>query len=326
MQRFTPFGDLRPATSNLPGERSFLDEPRDPSEGLSYLNARYYDSKLLRFINPDPLMAPYSPQTLNAYSYALNNPVTLNDKSGKCSWGPAAGYQIGCFEALMTQSMSDPRYAFISASLMGPPGLGRMAHDALGLAAWIPPLSVPASALDAGLYAIEGDWENAAWAASGAIPLGRAANAIKAARAARMAAVAGDDANVVTWSQLRELEQIAADYAGHWTAREQQSRTVAATLAEDGTVWISTAGSELNGAQKAMSATLGHKTLGRVRGQHAEITAIQELKDRELAPVAIGVSRRFCPGSDGCAQFLFQRGWELGSDRSAVGPGWRFRR
>ncbi|MFN0093330.1 MAG: RHS repeat-associated core domain-containing protein, partial [Dehalococcoidia bacterium] len=61
VQRFTPFGDLRPATSNLPGERAFLDEPRDPSEGLSYLNARYYDSKLLRFINPDPLMAPYSP-------------------------------------------------------------------------------------------------------------------------------------------------------------------------------------------------------------------------------------------------------------------------
>ena len=47
------------------------------------MNARYYDPALMHFISADTLVPNvYSPQTLNRYAYALNDPVTLIDPTG----------------------------------------------------------------------------------------------------------------------------------------------------------------------------------------------------------------------------------------------------
>ncbi len=48
----------------------------DPGTGLEYYGARYYDpSKASQFISPDPIISDiYNPQSLNRYSYVLNNP------------------------------------------------------------------------------------------------------------------------------------------------------------------------------------------------------------------------------------------------------------
>jgi hypothetical protein len=49
------------------------------------MNARYYAPALTRFISADPIVSNiYAPQTLNRYAYALNDPVTFTDPSGKC--------------------------------------------------------------------------------------------------------------------------------------------------------------------------------------------------------------------------------------------------
>ena len=55
--------------------------------GLYYLNARYYNPKLRRFISPDnsAYLDIGSPQGLNLYAYCGNDPVSHSDPSGR-SW------------------------------------------------------------------------------------------------------------------------------------------------------------------------------------------------------------------------------------------------
>ena len=54
----------------------------EASTGLVYLNARYYDPAVARFVSPDPLMNPSDPKTLDPYRYAENNPVVYTDATG----------------------------------------------------------------------------------------------------------------------------------------------------------------------------------------------------------------------------------------------------
>ncbi|MCX5009198.1 polymorphic toxin-type HINT domain-containing protein [Streptomyces sp. NBC_00638] len=88
-RRYLPFGAQR-GTAGLPAgaDRGFLGKAEDPDTDLSVLGARMYDAQLGRFLSPDPLSAPYEPQSLNAYSYSDNNPITLSDPSGLRPLGP----------------------------------------------------------------------------------------------------------------------------------------------------------------------------------------------------------------------------------------------
>jgi hypothetical protein len=50
---------------------------------LYYYGARYYDANIGRFISPDSIVPnPANPQSLNRYSYCLNNPLKYIDPSG----------------------------------------------------------------------------------------------------------------------------------------------------------------------------------------------------------------------------------------------------
>jgi RHS repeat-associated protein len=64
----------------------FTGKERDTESGLDYFGARYYASSMGRFMSPDPSQLAYAdptnPQSLNLYSYALNNPVINTDPSG----------------------------------------------------------------------------------------------------------------------------------------------------------------------------------------------------------------------------------------------------
>jgi RHS repeat-associated protein len=62
------------------------------SQGNDYAFARYYSSRIGRFMTGDPLSGDISdPQTLNRYAYVRNNPVNLIDPSGM-----GATPYIGC--------------------------------------------------------------------------------------------------------------------------------------------------------------------------------------------------------------------------------------
>jgi hypothetical protein len=69
------------------------------------MGARWYDPALGRFISPDSIVPqPGNPQSLNRYSYVLNNPLKYTDPSGheeectnracwEAQWHQAHGYK-----------------------------------------------------------------------------------------------------------------------------------------------------------------------------------------------------------------------------------------
>jgi RHS repeat-associated protein len=77
---YTPFGE-----STLTGEEDrFLYTGKElDTTDLYYYGARYYDAQFGRFITRDPLKGKLeSPQTLNRYTYCLNNPQKYIDPQG----------------------------------------------------------------------------------------------------------------------------------------------------------------------------------------------------------------------------------------------------
>ena len=81
-QRYLPYGGIRGGTDQVATtDKGFLGQVEEAGD-LSYLNARYFDRSLGRFLSIDPLSSVDNPQRLNAYVYANNNPLTLSDPSG----------------------------------------------------------------------------------------------------------------------------------------------------------------------------------------------------------------------------------------------------
>ena len=82
---YTPFGDpdtavLQPTAT--PEEHSFIGERFDASTGLLFLNARYYDPDLGRFLQPDWWEVRQQGVGTNRYAYGFNDPVNLSDPNG----------------------------------------------------------------------------------------------------------------------------------------------------------------------------------------------------------------------------------------------------
>jgi RHS repeat-associated protein len=80
--KYFSFGSTRAATGPLPTDKLFTSQRLD-STGLYYYGARYYDPSIGRFISPDTIVPnPANPQSLNRYSYCLNNPLKYVDPTG----------------------------------------------------------------------------------------------------------------------------------------------------------------------------------------------------------------------------------------------------
>ncbi len=80
--RYDAFGAVQPAKSALQNPFRFTGREWDEESGLYYYRARYYDTALGRFLQPDALWNRSRPVTLNRYVYVENNPVNLVDPSG----------------------------------------------------------------------------------------------------------------------------------------------------------------------------------------------------------------------------------------------------
>jgi RHS repeat-associated protein len=66
----------------------FSGKEWDSESGLYYFGYRFYNSKLGRWMNPDPSGVAYAnladPQSFNLYNYVENNPVNAIDLNGLC--------------------------------------------------------------------------------------------------------------------------------------------------------------------------------------------------------------------------------------------------
>jgi RHS repeat-associated protein len=78
---YLPFGEQICGSSAT--THKFTGKERDGESGLDNFGARYNNSSIGRFMSPDPLGGKrVDPQTLNLYSYVINNPLNLIDPTG----------------------------------------------------------------------------------------------------------------------------------------------------------------------------------------------------------------------------------------------------
>ncbi len=82
---YKPFGEG--AINTEPNGPAYSGHVHDSETDLTYMQARYYDAAVGRFLSPDPI-APSSGNifSTNRFAYVNNNPVRYNDPSGKCIW------------------------------------------------------------------------------------------------------------------------------------------------------------------------------------------------------------------------------------------------
>ncbi|MFK3859739.1 RHS repeat domain-containing protein [Pseudoalteromonas rhizosphaerae] len=109
-RNFDPFGKPRLATDGLKpfgnsklddkatakNNHGFTDHEHLDNVELIHMNGRVYDYNLGRFMSVDPVIqSPTNSQSINPYSYIMNNPLSGTDPTGyaSCSVDDAAGCQ-----------------------------------------------------------------------------------------------------------------------------------------------------------------------------------------------------------------------------------------
>jgi RHS repeat-associated protein len=144
---YYPYGDIRldEKAGSFSEQRKYAGHEYDADTQLSYMNARYYDSGIGRFVSLDPaylavgdnaklkaltkLELPQllsDPQLLNSYSYGRNNPLVFRDPDG--NFIQAVG--IAAFMAFATYAPQITSFLQSLATPIGQYGLYQASQDA----------------------------------------------------------------------------------------------------------------------------------------------------------------------------------------------------
>jgi RHS repeat-associated protein len=124
--RYATFGSYEAGPA---GEYSYTGKKRDTATGLTYINARYYDTVTGRFTSVDPKR-----EGTNHYVYCHNNPISRIDKDGRsdCAaiwqmnmgWLPSADAQLPFADAIYTVGLAANGLADLMAAYgSGIPGV-----------------------------------------------------------------------------------------------------------------------------------------------------------------------------------------------------------
>jgi len=97
------YGDCRFSQGTLGTDKRFTGQRLD-NTGLYYYGARYYDPTIGRFISADTIVPnPADPQSLNRYSYCINNPLKYTDPSGHWpNWSSIGQFFKGAGESIFS--------------------------------------------------------------------------------------------------------------------------------------------------------------------------------------------------------------------------------
>ncbi len=82
-QVWTNFGSGLRAQIDETTNRGFTGHEHFDQVGIIHMNGRIYDPTIGRFLQADPIIQdPYDTQSLNRYSYVMNNPLSYTDPTG----------------------------------------------------------------------------------------------------------------------------------------------------------------------------------------------------------------------------------------------------
>ena len=88
----TPYGETWFTNEPDTDQPGFTGHIEDTATGLTYMQARYYDPAIGRFLSADPVgFAQGGPAYFNRYAYAFNDPVNLIDPTGQSPEDPPNG-------------------------------------------------------------------------------------------------------------------------------------------------------------------------------------------------------------------------------------------
>nr|WP_303740666.1 RHS repeat-associated core domain-containing protein [Lutispora saccharofermentans] len=80
---YDAFGNITEETGEADNPYRYAGYRYDEETGIYYLNARYYDPKIARFLTEDTYRGQiYDPLSLNLYTYCYNEPIMYYDPSG----------------------------------------------------------------------------------------------------------------------------------------------------------------------------------------------------------------------------------------------------
>ena len=83
-EQYTPYGTTLTNPMSNGDQAGFTGHIKDSATGLNYMQARYYDPLIGRFLSIDPVgFSPGQPQMFNRFAYVNNDPVNNIDPDGK---------------------------------------------------------------------------------------------------------------------------------------------------------------------------------------------------------------------------------------------------
>ncbi len=142
---YAPFGREASVTGSHSETKGYIGQRRDAETGFVYLNARYYDPVLARFLSADWWDPNLPGVGMNRYAYSDNDPVNKSDESGhvvETIWDAAAlAFSISAFADAMNggsigqKAIATAALAWdaVATGIPGLPGGAAMGAAALGL-------------------------------------------------------------------------------------------------------------------------------------------------------------------------------------------------